>query len=501
MLQRRDSNPLEKSDKRSNLRRITTPLKDLPAMSAFFRTLIFTAIALFIPATAFASETAAAEGGHGGALPLTFLFIGVMLLFARFGALVERWGQPAVLGELVMGLALGALAFIPLFSGIEAFKTNEIILAFAEFGVLLLLFSTGLESNLKEMSKVGVPAFMVAILGVALPFAGGFFASKWLLPGLDFNTYLFIGATLTATSVGITARVFQDLKFSGKEKDIVLGAAVIDDILGLLILAVVGGLVSSGHFEIATVGILSGKAFAFLILSIAAGQILAPKFGALLSKIHTGLGMKMALALGFMVSFSWGAAELAGLAPIVGAFAAGLVLDPVHFKAFSPPRITRKLKEWAARSKEYAPTISKELDEEAHKTDHAHVEDYVVSISSFFVPIFFIFTGMQVNLAAFGDLSTVVIALVITAVAIGGKLVTGLLAGKGVNKWIIGFGMVPRGEVGLIFANVGKQLGVVNDQVFAVAVIMVILTTLVTPPILGILIKKRDAAEAAGATA
>lgn len=468
-------------------------------MSAFTR--ILAAAAMFLaPATAFASG-GTSEGGHGGALPLTFLFIGVMILFARLGALVERWGQPAVLGELVMGLVLGALAFIPFLHGIDGFKHNEIILAFAEFGVLLLLFRTGLESNVKEMSKVGVPALLVAIIGVVLPFAGGFFASKWLLPGLDFNTYLFIGATLTATSVGITARVFQDLKFSGKEKDIVLGAAVIDDILGLLILAIVGGIVSSGHFELSTVAILSAKAFAFLALSIVAGQLLAPKFGAALSRIHTGLGMKMALALGFMVTFAWGAAELAGLAPIVGAFAAGLVLDPVHFKAFSAPRITGKLKAWAEKCKESDGDLCKELTDEAHHTDHAHVEDYVDSISSFFVPLFFIYTGMQVNLAAFGDAKTVVIALVVTGVAIVGKLVAGYAAGKGVDKKLIGFGMVPRGEVGLIFANVGKQLGVVNDQVFAVAVIMVILTTLVTPPILGKMIRKKESAPASPADA
>lgn len=444
-----------------------------------------------IPSVAYASG--GSEGGHGGALPLTFLFIGGMILFARIGALVERWKQPAVLGELVMGLVLGGLALVPALHFIEGFKTNEIILAFAEFGVLLLLFRTGLESNVREMARVGVPAFLVAIIGVALPFVGGYFASKALIPGLTSETYLFIGATLTATSVGITARVFQDLKFSGKEKDIVLGAAVIDDILGLLILAIVAGIVSGGSVEAGTIVSLSAKALAFLVLSIALGQIMAPKIGEWFSKIHTGQGMKMAIALLFMVAYAYGAAELAGLAPIVGAFAAGLVLDAVHFKAFAAPRITSMLKEWSLRLKEKEAAVAEEMDKEARHAEHAHVEDYVDNISSFFVPLFFVYTGMQVNLAAFGNLSTVVIALVITIVAVGGKVLAGLAAGKGVDKKLIGVGMVPRGEVGLIFANVGKQLGVVNDQVFAVAVIMVILTTLLTPPILGSIIRKRAA--------
>lgn len=457
------------------------------------------ALVLFIPAVAYAGG--GAEGGHGGALPLTFLFVGVMLLFARIGALVERWGQPAVLGELVMGLLLGALAFVPMLHGIESFKGNEVIVALAEIGVLLLLFSTGLESNLRDMKKTGVPAFLVAIIGVVLPFAGGYFASKLLIPSISFEAALFIGATLTATSVGITARVFQDLRFSGKEKDIVLGAAVIDDILGLLILAIVAGIVSGGSIEAATVIKLSTKAFAFLIFSIAAGQILAPRIGKMFSKIHTGQGMKMALALLFMFAYSYGAAELAGLAPIVGAFAAGLVLDPVHFKHFSAPRTVSKVRGWIDRLKASNgdAEVVKEMDEYAHHEDHAHVENYVEYISTFFVPLFFVYTGMQVNLAAFGNLKVVGIALIITVVAIIGKLVAGAVAGKGVDKTLIGFGMVPRGEVGLIFANVGKQLGVVNDEIFAVAVIMVILTTLVTPPILGNMIKKKKA-KASGTT-
>jgi len=447
----------------------------------------------FIPAIAYASG--GAEGGHGGALPLTFLFVGVMLLFARIGALVERWGQPAVLGELVMGLILGALAFVPALHGIESFKGNEVIIALSEIGVLLLLFSTGLESNIREMSKVGVPAFLVAIVGVVLPFAGGYFASKLLMPDISFEAALFIGATLTATSVGSTARVFQDLRFSGKEKDIVLGAAVIDDILGLLILAIVAGIVSGGSIEASTIAILSAKAFAFLVFSIAAGQILAPKVGQMFSKIHTGQGMKMAIALFFMFAYSYGAAELAGLAPIVGAFAAGLVLDPVHFKHFSAPRTVSKVRGWIDSLKDTAgeevKNVRDAMEKYAHHETHAHVENYVEYVSSFFVPLFFIYTGMQVNLAAFGNLKVVGIALVITTVAIIGKLVAGAVAGKGVDKKLIGFGMVPRGEVGLIFANVGKQLGVVNDEIFAVAVIMVILTTLVTPPILGNMIKKK----------
>lgn len=445
-----------------------------------------------LPAAALAGQDAVGDaGGHGGTFPLVFLFVVVMLSLARVGAMVERFGQPAVLGELLMGLALGAMAFLPGLHWIEPFKTNILIRDLAEIGVILLLFRTGLESNISEMAKVGARAFIVACVGVALPFIGGYFVSWWLLPGQSPSAYLFIGATLTATSVGITARVFKDLDvLKSKEARIVLGAAVIDDILGLIILAVVAGIVSSGSISLAAVGLLSLKALAFLAGSILIGRILSPRLGTWFSRIHSGVGMKMALALLFCGAFAYGASTLAGLAPIVGAFAAGLVLDPVHFKSFSAPVIAERIRGWASRLKGDA-AVAAEMSAAADHEEHAHVENLIDGVSHFFVPIFFVYTGMQVNLAAFGDASVVGIALAITLVAFIGKVACGYAAGPGTDKLLVGFGMVPRGEVGLIFANVGKQLGVVDDRTFAVIIIVVILSTLLTPPVLNRLVRRR----------
>lgn len=444
-------------------------------------------LALF-PNVSFAAEEAV--NSHGGDFPLLFLFLIIMLLFARIGALAERMHQPAVLGELVMGIVLGALAFIPWFHQIELFKTNEFIKDIAEIGVILLLFRAGLESNIGEMKKVGLRATSVALLGVAAPFLGGWWVSKLLLPELDNTTHLFIGATLTATSVGITARVFKDLNFmKALESKIVLGAAVIDDVLGLLILAVVSGIVSGGGLGLGAIGILSLKALGFLVGAIVLGQLLTPFIGKALSTIHTGVGMKIAMALLFCAVFAYGASALAGLAPIIGAFAAGLVLDPVHFRAFSAPHIVHKVRQWADANEDV--TVREEMHLLATHEEHAHVENLIDGISHFFVPIFFVYTGMQVNLSAFTDAKTLMLALAITVVAIFGKMVAGWVAGKGVDSKIIGIGMVPRGEVGLIFANIGRELGVVNDQVFAMMLIVVVLTTLVTPPLLSVMIGKK----------
>ncbi|MFA5250849.1 MAG: cation:proton antiporter, partial [Parachlamydiales bacterium] len=222
---------------------------------------------------------------------------------------------PAVLGELVMGILLAALAFLPLFSGLLNLSHDPLISGIAEIGVLLLLFQTGLKSNLREMQHVGLRALIVASVGVILPFAGGYLAAKILIPGISGSTCLFLGATLTATSVGITSRVFQDLNIlNTKEAKIVLGASVIDDVLGLLILAIVGGIVAEGHVEFLDILILCSKALAFFALAIFLARPLAPYLGSWAARVHHGIGMKTTLALVFCGAFAYAAWAIAGLA-------------------------------------------------------------------------------------------------------------------------------------------------------------------------------------------
>ncbi len=293
-----------------------------------------------IGTSVFASEEvahAAESGGGHGDFAVLFLWIAVILLAAKLSSLVERWGQPSVLGELVMGVILGNLFLVGI-DWFEPIKHSEIISFFAELGVVILLFQIGLESNIAEMKKVGARALGVAIVGVVVPFVlGTYVVGPWLIPGLDNVAYLFLGAAMTATSVGITARVFKDLgKLQMKEAQIILGAAVIDDVMGLIILAVISALATAGAVSFGMVSVITGKAVLFLVGSIVLGQVFAKSLGKVFSKIHTGVGMKFTLAIVFALVFSW-LAGLIGLAPIVGAFAAGLVLDPVHFKYFKDP--------------------------------------------------------------------------------------------------------------------------------------------------------------------
>ncbi len=416
----------------------------------------------------------------------TLFWTAILLIAAKLASLIERFGQPSVLGELVIGVILGNLTLIG-FNAFEAAEADPLIRFLAELGVIILLFQIGLESNIKKMAKVGVPAFIVATIGVVVPFVlGTYVVGPWLMPGLDANAYLFLGAALTATSVGITARVFKDLgKLQTPEAQIVLGAAVIDDVIGLIILAIVSAIATAGSVSGGAIALITLKAVGFLVGAIVIGRLIAPWLGRIFSIIHTGVGMKFTLAITFGLLLA-AAAQVIGLAPIVGAFAAGLVLDSVHFRYFKDLGIVSDVRK---ALEGVDPATKKKIEETIEPHAERHIEYLVEPLGHFFVPLFFVMTGMSVNLATIFDPSIILIALAITIVAFIGKIVAGLGAGN-VKKSIVGWGMVPRGEVGLIFATIGRGLGVVTDELFSVIVIVVILTTLLTPPILSYQLKR-----------
>lgn len=416
----------------------------------------------------------------------TLLWIVLLLVAARVSSIVTRWKQPEVLGELLIGVLLGNL-FLFGFNGLELLRTDETIHFLAELGVVILLFQVGLESNIKAMRRVGGRALAVAIVGVVIPFVfGTWIFGPLLLPGLSFNAYLFIGAILTATSVGITARVFKDANaLQTPEAQIVLGAAVIDDVMGLIILAVVSAMVKTGAVDIGNIGVIILKAIGFLASGIIIGQFAAGKISKFLAILSGGLAMKLTFAITMGLFFAF-LADAIGLAPIVGAFTAGLILDNVHFRYFADPTIVSEMQ-----------VVLKNAPEKAQKEAHTvleryaerHLDSIVAPIGHFLAPIFFVMTGFAVNLQLLGNFHVVVVAFVFTIVAIGGKVASGLVAGN-VRKAIVGFGMVPRGEVGLIFAAMGRQLDVINAEEFSIIVLIIILTTLITPPILSKLLRK-----------
>jgi Kef-type K+ transport system membrane component KefB len=416
------------------------------------------------------------HASHGGPVVPVLLGLSVMLAAAKLGGEVfERLGQPAVLGELVMGIALGNLALVG-WNGLEFLSTNQGIEILAQLGVILLLFEVGLESNIKEMMSVGWSSFLVAVLGVVAPLVLGWGVSAWLLPDEEVLVHAFIGATLCATSVGITARVLSDLgKIQTRESKIILGAAVIDDILGLVILAVVTGVIAAANTgsSLATSDILwiLVKAVIFLVGAVTIGSWLSPRLFRLASQLRVR-GILLVVALVFAFSLAY-LADFMGLAAIVGAFAAGLILDEVHFRDFRD------------------------------RGEH-HIEELLRPLATFLVPIFFVWTGTRVSLEAFGHREILGFALVLSLVAIVGKMICALgVVERGLDRISVAVGMVPRGEVGLIFAGIGAGLmlhghRVVSPAIFGAVVIMVIATTLITPPALKMTLGWGDARKARG---
>ena len=395
---------------------------------------------------------------HDPVVPVLFS-VAIILIAAKIGgAVASYFKQPDVLGELTAGIVVGNLTLLN-YHGLAYISHDHTIEILAGLGVIILLFEVGLESNMSEMLAVGMQSFIVAIAGVVTPFIVGYYASGLIINDLSEISKIFMGAILTATSVGITARVFQDLKFTkSKESRIVLGAAVIDDILGLIILAIVAGIAQTGKIDAPSIAIISTKAIGFVVIALFLGKLFAKQTVKTFALLKLpGMMLTTLLIICFMGAFL---ANQVGLATIVGAFAMGLVLDDVHFEPFK---------------------------------ERSTAFDYIRPIAYFLVPIFFVITGMHVDLAVFADINILMASLLLTAVAIIGKLVCGwcFTSKEKLNRAIIGFGMVPRGEVGLIFATVGKSIGVVDDRLYAITVIVVILTTLIPPPVLSNLIKNQ----------
>jgi Na+:H+ antiporter len=354
------------------------------------------------------------------------------------GEIAQRLRQPAVLGELVAGVLLGGSVL-----GLVD-PRDPVIHTLAELGVIILLFTIGLETELASLVRVGSAATTVAMVGVAIPFALGYFSA--LLLGLPMIHALVCGAALTATSVGITARVLSELgKLETNEGKVILGAAVIDDIIGLIILAVVASTVSGAALTIGSVTRIAGVAVLFVVAAVVVGSIVAgPVFRAVERiRLAGALGI-VGLAFAFLLAWL---AQRSGSAMIVGAFAAGLVL-------FKLPQ-------------------------------RQAIQKATTSLGHFFVPIFFASVGAAVDLRALIDPTALLLGAALIACGIVGKVLAGFAPWwfRG-DKLLVGIGMVPRGEVGLIFAQMGLAAGAIAAREYGALMLMVLVTTFVTPPAL-----------------
>ncbi|MBI4164142.1 MAG: cation:proton antiporter [Acidobacteria bacterium] len=381
---------------------------------------------------------------HAGnvVLDLFLMFAGGKFLAEVF----ERFRQPAVVGELVAGIILGP-------SLLALIKPNELTLGLAEIGAIFLLFTVGLETKPRDLLQVGWMASLVAILGVVLPFAVGFFYMRVIDHSMIES--IFVGAAMVATSVGITARVLADAGvLSTRMARVILGAAVIDDILGMIVLAVVSSL-SSGKVNYLSLGIVAGEAIGFSLLILFFGSRVVGRLRPAVARLrarNAAFALSVILCLGLSL-----ASVYIGMAAIIGAFLAGLAL--------------------ADHSEQYR------LQENAHP------------VMEFLAPFFFVLLGAQVNLQSLNQPGLIGTIVWVCVLAILSKLIgCGLGALKlGYRDALrIGLGMVPRGEVGLIVAAVGLRLHTVSEAIYTVVLAMSIMTTIFAPPVLRLVLPKRD---------
>lgn len=462
-------------------------------------------VAIGCPMLAFAS------GGSDHADPVASVLLGVTTIFffavlGRYAA--KRMNQPGVLGELMMGVLVGNISYLcgnelvvilregssifnimkemlhgvplnqavasviqnPFYAGqvthaligpegTEYLKIAYIVDIFSRYGVIFLLFMVGLESSVEELKHTGRESMLVAIIGVVAPMVLGFGVAHLLMPESSFQADLFIAATLSATSIGITARVLKEMnKLRTREARTILGAAMLDDILGLIILAVVSSIVINGVVDMMMVLQIIICSLLFFVLSLLLGPILLRKtvhFLRFLEPWET----KLFISFLFVMTLSW-LASAVQLAAIIGAFAAGVILHDNYFKS-----------------------------EEKIPGQNRSIENLVAPLESILAPMFFMVIGIQVKLETFWSWNVIILSSGLIAAAIIGKLISGFGANRKDDRLLIGIGMLPRGEVGLVFASIGRTLGVISDELFSAIVLMVLVTTFLAP----ILLKARYA--------
>ena len=465
---------------------------------------LLTILCFLCPAALFAMGAEGAEAAEHDPVATVLLWVTLIFSFAILGRyLAKRLHQPGVLGELLMGVLLGNVCYyfgMPLIivlregaavfniiadllggssllkavhnsipnehyasqvmsalsgsHGIELIKTGYVLDMFSRFGVIFLLFMVGLESSVEDLKHTGRESVQVALIGIILPVLLGFGVALLLMPDASFDSNLFVAATLSATSIGITARVLSEMKkLRTREARTILGAAMLDDILGLIILAVVSSIVINGQVEL----MMIAQVIISTILFFAGALILGPK---VLRKLVSCMGFlemweaKLFISFIFVMALSW-LATVVQLASIIGAFAAGMIINDSYFES------TDKSRQHILK-----------------------IKDLISPFEFILAPLFFMLIGIQVKLESFLDWHVLFMASGLIIAAIIGKLLSGFGGHRKDDRLLIGIGMLPRGEVGLVFASIGRTLGVMSDQLFSAIILMVLVTSVIVPPLL-----------------
>ncbi len=421
--------------------------------------------------------------------PVIFLWLMFFIFISRSLSIVKKIGIPIVVGEIIAGIVMDQMHYFG-FNLFQNTESNIIIKFLAELGAIILMFEIGIESKFSDLTKHFSGAIGVATVGSVITFITGFLISYFLIPNSSLFLNLLIGTIASCTATGISAKVFKDLRIlNTKEVKIILTASIIDEIISIFAFAIVSSIIIDQTINLSNLSFSIFQVIGFFIFAFIFGQWVTPIITTFSTKIDAGLNMKIGVLLVFCFLFAWTAHEM-GIATVVGAFVGGLILDQVYFNSFSNSNFFTKLKIFANRidNLEMRHSLKILVDTQEKRS----LEELLKPLSHFFVPVFFIYIGFILDIKALFKFDVLIITVVLLFVSFAGRILSGFFAkGSGLNKSLIGLGMTPIGEAGLIFAIFGNNLGIINMTVMSAIVSTLVISSIIAPILIKISIKMK----------
>lgn len=445
---------------------------------------LFVILAIGISLAGFALETTQFATDF---TPAIYLWFTLAIMMSRGLAIVKKIGLPIVTSEILAGIVLGNLHFFGIytFTGME---NNEIVRFLAEIGAMILMFEIGLQTQLEDITSKLTSGLKIALFGTVLTFVGGYFITDLFYPQSSNGTKILLGLISAATATGISGKVFKDLKILNTvEVKTVLTASLIDEVLSILCFAVLSGVLISGKISLNQLMISATKTTGFFFLSITLGSRLTPLLTRYSIKIHAGISMKIGVLFMICTFYTWLAAEL-GLAPVIGAFIAGLIINPEYFKNFSQAKFLRDFKSIADHTSDE--NARNQIIKTVTMYEIRSLDELIKPLSNIFVPFFFTYIGLIFHLDDLLDISVILVALALISVTLLGRIISGYSEHSHLNKFVIGLGMTPIGEAGLIFTITGSQLGLISDELISSIVLALVSITILAPVMLKFVVHK-----------
>ncbi|MBP9743027.1 MAG: cation:proton antiporter [Burkholderiales bacterium] len=420
--------------------------------------------------------------------PVILLWLVIMIFLSRSFSIVKKFGLPVVVGEILSGVFLGQLHNL----GINLFQdtqSNMVVRFLAALGAIILMFEIGLESKLHDLKRNFKSGIKLAISGTIFTFIAGFLIAKWLIPNANLSLELLIGVITAATATGISAKTFKELGIlQSKEVKIVLVASILDELISILFFGIISGMIIDAEFNLFNFSITLFQVTTFFVFAAIFGNWITPLLTNWSTKIHAGINMKIGVLLIICFLFSW-VAHILGLATVIGAFVAGLILDQVYFKSFSKSNFFTRVRTLTTKVENQH--LRDQFEQLIEHEEEKSLEELLKPLSHVFVPVFFIYIGLLLDLKQLFTAFTMTITLSLLLVSFLGRILSGyLMQDKKINKLIMGLGMTPVGEAGLIFAVFGHVTGIINSSILSAVVSTVVISSIITPLLIKYAIRK-----------